>query len=265
MWNIYKRTWQVVWAAQWQYRANLLMYLFYWVVTPIIFLAVWVSVATLNGSVGGLSPTDFVSYYLMMLLVSILTADITIHIFTSKIQDGSLSSDLMLPVHPVLTRALVVNLGFKALQLMVFIPAWLVLIWLFGATFSVTVESVLLGLLACVLGFLVNFFFGTLIVCLAFWTTRVYWFDQLIRFALGRMFSGEFVPLSLLPGVLQTIAFALPFQLGIYFPVQVMLNKIQGQQLWMGLGLQIVWIAVLATIFTFQWRAGLKKFSAVGA
>ena len=40
MMRIYRRFWQVNWAEQWQYRANLLMYLLYWLVSPIVYLSV---------------------------------------------------------------------------------------------------------------------------------------------------------------------------------------------------------------------------------
>ncbi len=265
MLNIYKRTWQVVWAEQWQYRANLLMYLLFWLISPIVFLAVWASIATANGSVGGLDTNDFVSYYLVMLLVSIVTADITIHVFTYKIQDGSLSSELVLPVHPVLTRALINNLGFKTLQLIVFVPAWILLIVVFRPEFDVNSRSVVLGALACVLGFAVNFLLGAIIACIAFWTTRVYTLDALVRFAIGRMLSGEFVPLVLLPAFLQGLAAVAPFQYGLYFPVQLILNKVPDGQIAIGFAMQVVWIVILSVVFALQWRAAIKKFSAVGA
>jgi ABC-2 type transport system permease protein len=265
MLKIYLRTWQVVWAEQWQYRANLLMYLLFWVVTPVVFLAVWVSIANANGDVRGLTANDFISYYLVMLLVSVVTADITIHIFPYKIQDGSLSSELILPIHPVLTRALIVNLGFKALNLIVFIPAWLVLVLLFQPEFTITPWSAGLGVLACALGFVVNFFLGAIIACVAFWTERVYWIDQLVRYALGRLLSGEFVPLALLPGVVQAVALTLPFQLGIYFPVQVILNQGTPEQVLAGFGSQLAWSLVLIVIFLVQWRFAIRKYSAVGA
>ena len=265
MLNIYKRTWQIVWAEQWQYRANLLMYLFFWLVTPVIFLAVWSSIATLQGNVQGMTALDFVTYYLMLLPVTIITADITIHYVANKIQDGSLSSELVLPMHPILVRALINNLGFKTLQMLVFIPAWLVLVLAFRPAFNLTPASIGLGILSLVLGFALNFFFGAVISCLAFWTTRVFWFDQLVRFAIGTMLSGEFVPLNLLPGVLQTLARLAPYQLSAYFPTQLILNKLSPGEIAFNFGLQVFWITVFATLFAFQWRAAMKKYSAVGA
>ena len=53
MLRIYQRLWQVNWAEQWQYRANLVMYLLYWLVSPVVYLAVWTTIANSQGSVGG--------------------------------------------------------------------------------------------------------------------------------------------------------------------------------------------------------------------
>ena len=57
MFKIFQRLWQVNWAEQWQYRANLIMYLLYWLVSPIIYLAVWTSIAQSKGSVNGFTVT----------------------------------------------------------------------------------------------------------------------------------------------------------------------------------------------------------------
>ena len=122
MLQIYRRFWQVNWAEQWQYRANLLMYLLYWLVSPVVYLAVWITIANSQGSVNGLTANDFVTYYLTLLIVDQLTSEITIHILAYKIQDGTLSGDLLRPVHPILTSTLVNNLAFKALTFMALHP-----------------------------------------------------------------------------------------------------------------------------------------------
>src|SRR5215207_6632119 len=110
MLRIYRRMWQVNWAEQWQYRANLLMYLLYWLVSPIVYLAVWTTVANSQGSVQGLTANDFTTYYLTLLIVDNLTSDITIHLLAYKIKDGTLAGELLKPVHPVLTNTLINNL-----------------------------------------------------------------------------------------------------------------------------------------------------------
>src|SRR5512147_2430255 len=130
MLRIYRRMWQVNWAEQWQYRANLLMYLLFWLVSPIVFLSVWTTVARSQGPVQGLSANDFSTYYLALLIVDNLTTQITIHLLAYKIQDGTLAGELLKPVHPILTNTLINNVAFKALVFMVLVPVWLVFVLL---------------------------------------------------------------------------------------------------------------------------------------
>jgi ABC-2 type transport system permease protein len=265
MMQVYKRFWQVNWAEQWQYRANLLMYLAYWVVSPVVYLSVWRAVANSQGSVQGLDANDFVTYYLTLLVVDVLTSDIVIHILGYKVQDGSLSADLLRPVHPIFTSTLVNNLAFKALTFVAVIPIWIALSLLFRADYSaVTTTSLLLGVPAIVLGFGISFLLGSTLTSLAFWTTRVYSFSDLM-YMVTMLFSGQFVPLQLMPPVIQQLARFLPFQYTRYFPVQVILNGLPPGEVARGFVVGSVWLVLLFGLFVVVWRTGLKRFSAVGA
>jgi viologen exporter family transport system permease protein len=265
MLRIYRRFWQVNWAEQWQYRANLLMYLLYWLVSPIVYLSVWTTIARSQGSVNGLTANDFITYYLTVLVVDQMTSEITIHLLADKIQDGTLSSELLRPVHPILTNTLVNNLAFKSLIFAVFVPVWLALFVLFRPDYSgVSLQSVLLALPAFVLGFGINFLLGATLTCLAFWTTRVYSISE-FYFALSMLFSGQFVPLALLPPVVQRVADFLPFQFYIYFPVQIILGRLPPEGMLRTYGLGAVWLVFAYLVFRSIWRAGVKRFSAVGA
>jgi ABC-2 type transport system permease protein len=263
--KIYLRFWQLNWAEQWQYRANLLMYLLYWLVSPIVYLAVWVTIANSRGSVQGLTANDFITYYLTLLIVDQLTSEITIHILAYKIQDGTLSSDLLRPVHPILTGALVNNLAFKALNLMAFTPIWLVLFLIFRPNYSgVTLHSVLLALPGIVIGFWLNFLLGAIITCLAFWTTRVYSISQFFYLVMI-LFSGQFVPLQLMPPVIQTIARYLPYQMLRYTPIEIILNRMSTADMLVAYAVSLVWLVIFYFLFRWVWREGVKRFSAVGA
>jgi ABC-2 type transport system permease protein len=226
MLRIYRRFWQVNWAEQWQYRANLLMYLLYWLVSPVVYLSVWTTIANSQGSVQGLTAKDFITYYLTLLVVDQLTSEITIYLLADKIQDGTLSNELLRPVHPILTNTLVNNLAFKSLIFAVFVPVWLALYLLFRPDYSgASWHSLLLALPAIAIGFGINFLLGATLTCLAFWTTRVYSLSE-FYLALSMLFSGQFVPLTLLPPLVQRVADFLPFQFYIYFPVQLILGRV---------------------------------------
>ncbi|MBN2118994.1 MAG: ABC-2 family transporter protein [Anaerolineales bacterium] len=265
MFKIFRRLWQVNWAEQWQYRANLIMYLLYWLVSPIIYLAVWTSIAQSKGSVNGLTPNDFVTYYMTLLVVDQITSNIVIHTFAYKVQDGSLSGELVRPIHPMLTNALVNNIAFKALTIMGFIPVWIVLFFLYKPDFSsVTFSGILLALPATMMGFLVGFLLSAAITSLAFWTTRVYSIHE-FYFALMLLFSGQFVPLTLMPKLIQDIAQYLPFQLLIYYPIQLILGKLSSTQIVQGYVTGITWLVIAILVFNWVWRNGVKRYSAVGA
>ncbi len=265
MLQIYRRVWQVNWAEQWQYRANLLMYLLYWLVSPIVYLSVWTTVANHQGSVNGLTANDFVTYYLALLIVDNLTSDITIHILGYKIQDGTLAGELLKPIHPVLTNTLVNNLAFKALTFMALIPIWVVLCLLFRPDFgTVTPLSLLLAVPATVMGFGISFLLGATLTCVGFWTTRVYSLSEMYSAVLV-LFSGQFVPLNLMPPIVQQVAQFLPFQLLKYFPIELALGRLPPEVIARDFVLEVFWFAAALALFQAVWRAGLRRFSAVGA
>ena len=265
MFNIFRRLWQVNWAEQWQYRANLIMYLLYWLVSPIIYLAVWTSIASSKGSVNGMTVNDFTTYYLTLLIVDQVTSNIVIQTFAYKVQDGSLSGELVRPIHPMLTNALVNNIAFKALTIMGFIPIWIILYFLYKTDFSsVTLANILISIPAMIIGFFVGFLLSACITALAFWTTRVYSIYE-FYYAFMLLFSGQFVPLTLMPPVIQEIARYLPFQLLIYFPIELILGNLTQAQIIQGFVSGAIWLAVSILAFNAIWRNGVRRYSAVGA
>ena len=241
------------------------MYLLYWLVSPIIYLAVWTSIANTKGNVNGFTANDFITYYMTLLIVDQITSNIVIHTFAYKIQDGTLSGELIRPVHPMLTNALVNNIAFKGLTIMGLTPIWIILFFLFRPDFSnVILSGILLAIPAMIMGFLIGFLLSAAITALAFWTTRVYSIHE-FYYALILLFSGQFVPLTLMPKLIQDISQFLPFQLLIYFPIQVILGKLSSPQIMQGYMMGVIWLVVSIAIFNWVWYNGVKRFSAVGA
>jgi ABC-2 type transport system permease protein len=267
MLKIYQRLWQVNWAEQWQYRANLLMYLLFWLVSPIVYLAVWTTIASQSsqGNVGGLTVNDFITYYMTLLIVDQLTSQITIHLVGYKIQDGTLSGELIRPIHPILTNTLINSLAFKALFLMTLIPVWGVLWLLFNPDYStVTWQNILLAVPAIVIGFTINFLLGSSITCVAFWTTRAFSLWEFYN-GLVLLFSGQFVPLQLMPPLIQQISNYLPFAIFKYVPIQIILGRLNSQEIIQSYLVAVLWLIIAALLFNWTWREGIKRFSAVGA
>ena len=165
----------------------------------------------------------------------------------------------------MLTNALINNIAFKTLTIMGFIPVWIVLFFLYQPDFSnVTLYGVLLAIPAMIMGFFIGYLLSAAITALAFWTTRVYSINE-FYYALILLFSGQFVPLTLMPKLIQDIAQYLPFQLLIYYPIQLILGKLSPAQILQGYVTGAIWLMISILLFTRIWRNGVKRFSAVGA
>jgi len=88
-----------------------MMYLLYDLVSPVVYLSVWMTVANSQGTVGGLSANDFVTYYLTLILIDQFTNDITIHILAYKNPGWHIVQRTAPPGSPILTSTLTYNIG----------------------------------------------------------------------------------------------------------------------------------------------------------
>jgi ABC-2 type transport system permease protein len=98
----------------------------------------------------------------------------------------------------------------------------------------------------------------------AFWTTRINALNQTYYIILLFM-SGQFAPLSLLPEPLQGLASILPFRWLIAFPVELILGRLSPGETLTGLAAQVIWLAIALAALSIVWRAGVKRYSAVGS
>src|SRR5690606_32669333 len=86
-----------------------------------------------------------------------------------------------------------------------------------------------------------------------------------LYFGLFALFSGYLLPLELLPGPIATLARWLPFRFMLSAPVELMVHTLDGQQVAVLLAGQVFWAVATLSIALLSWRAGLRRFEAVGA
>ena len=72
-------------------------------------------------------------------------------------------------------------------------------------------------------------------------------------------FSGALIPLTMMPGVLQKIAYALPFQGIVYIPSSIFMESTVGRDAMYLILSQIVWCIVLYIAQVILWRCAIKK------
>lgn len=251
-------------GVQFQYRASLVIWLTWTVMESVIYLVVWTTVARSSGGrVGTYDPQDFAAYFLVTMVVNHLTFTWIMHEFEYRIRQGQLSPLLLKPLHPI-HGDIAENITYKGLTTIVLVPSVLLLGLAFQPALHPEPWAVVAFLPALVLAFLLRFLSGWTLALAGFWTTRVFAINEMYFVAM-LFLSGQMVPLSLLPAPIQALAAALPFRWMVSFPVELLLGRVSPEEVLVGFGAQAFWLTASGALAVVIWRAGLKRYSAVGA
>ncbi|MEA5580386.1 ABC-2 family transporter protein [Nodularia harveyana UHCC-0300] len=249
----------VYYAYMVEYRAELIL----WVlagVLPIILMGVWIEAA--QGGQFGLTPVDFARYFITVFLVRQMTVVWLIWDFEKEIVEGKLSSRLLQPIDPV-WHHVASHLSERVAR----IPFILLLAFLFFILYPQAIwlpnlgQFLLFGL-AVTLAFILRFIIQYTFAMFAFWTERASALESLwLLFYL--FLSGLIAPLDVFPENVRTIVMFTPFPYLINFPVSILVG--------LPVDLSRGFLAIMGWIFIFLganrllWRAGLKRYSGMGA
>jgi ABC-2 type transport system permease protein len=264
LFRIYKALFTAAFQSAAQYRVQSLLWLLGNVIRPVVFLAAWVAVARAQGGgVGGFSAGDFAAYYVALTLVTQLTQAWDAWEFEQDVRLGRLSPKLLRPLHPI-HYAIVDNLIWKVYTLPVLLPILGLIAWSFQAHFRTQPWQALLFVPSVMLGAALRFSFGWVLATLGFWTTRINVLSSLLDRA-SFLFAGQIAPLALMPGLLQALAYALPFGYMLGVPAELLQGALDPPTaLRLVLG-QAAWLVATLLAFRVMWRLGVRQYSAVGA
>jgi ABC-2 type transport system permease protein len=244
-----------------QHRSFFFLLAFMWMIPPLVSLFVWTTAAG-DEAVAGLNRGQFVAYYLALILVNQLTYAQTNWTVGDVIRYGNMNGLLLRPMSPIYD-ALASEVAGKVVFMVFVIPASVLLALVLQPELHVTPQDGLLFVPALFLAWVLRFFWGYALALLAFWTTRA---DALLALqdALIFLLAGLVAPTALLPGPMQVAAALLPFRYMVGFPAEVLTGQLSGVGLWTGFAIQVTWLGVALTLLAMLWRAGLKRYSAVG-
>ncbi|NCC37456.1 MAG: ABC transporter permease, partial [Chloroflexia bacterium] len=111
--------------------------------------------------------------------------------------------------------------------------------------------------------YLIRSMFLWLLGMITFWTTRVSALYELY-FAVELLLSGRLVPMSLLPPWARDLAMFMPFQWTFGFPIEALVGTLSTTELLTGLAIQVLWILIGLGLVQLVWRAGVRRYGAVG-
>ncbi len=246
------------------YRVALFLYALFSFIRPIIFLAAWIAVAdSQGGRLGAFSKQDLAGYYVITIVVTHLTAAWDFFEFEFEIRQGRLSPKLLRPVHPI-HYSITGNVVWKLITSLAVVPVAILIAVTFDARFTTTPAHLAVGSVSLLLGAALAFVFGWVFASAAFWTTRVHAVVTLYQRA-AFIFAGQVAPLSLLPGPLLAIAYALPFGYMLGVPADILRGGPDIPTSLLLVAGQVAWLAVAIVLYRLVWNAGLRQYSAVGA
>lgn len=249
----------VYYAYMVEYRAELLL----WALSgclPIILMGVWIQ-ASQTGNFG-LTPVDFARYFITVFLVRQFTVVWVIWEFEREIVEGKLSPKLLQPLDPAWH-----HLAGHISERFARTPFIIILVGLFfllypQAFWLPKLTNLLVCLLAVILAFILRFTIQYTFAMLAFWTEKASSVENL-WLLLYLFLSGLIAPLEVFPEPVRAIVLFTPFPYMINFPASILVGL--PVDLTRGFLSIIGWLFIFLGANRILWRAGLKRYSGMGA
>ena len=262
-WSVYRTMARLSVLQQFQYRVSNYLYLLGMVTEPVIYLVVWSTIArNQGGSLDGYTPARFAAYYIVWTLVRNMNIVFTPFGWEERIRSGELSGQLLRPLHPI-HYDLAMFAGMKFVVIALWLPIAAALSLLFHPQLDPSVLQVVVFFVAIWGAYLIRSMLLWILGMVTFWTTRVGALYE-AYFTIELLLSGRLLPLALMPSWARTASWALPFRWAFGFPIDALVGPIDTRALLGGLAMQALWIAVGALGVRVVWRAGIRRYGAVG-
>lgn len=260
------RKWRAVFSVYFQdglaYRAAGVIWIMTDVVTAVTMPLVWAA-ANSNGTIAGFTSSDFVLYYLCMLL---LGSFITSHIMwdvAMEIKEGQFSSQIIRPIG-FFQFTFFRNLAWRIIRFSLFAPFFVLLLFAYrGFLGEAELHLGWVFWTSVLLGHLVSFAFVMMMAMIALFFQETQSIFGL--YYIPMMFlSGQLFPIAVLPDWARAGAMLFPFYYTTGAPTEILIGRLSGDAALAAVGTQVVWILVCAGMARVFWRRGLPYYTGVG-
>lgn len=233
--------------------------------TVLIFLVYWCIYKALYG---GASEIDGITFSMVttnfIISLGLTNAFSKNEMFLQdKIKQGTIANELLKPVN-FKFRMLFEDLGDGFFKVIFnFLPAVIIAMLFTKIEPPAGAGNFILCLVSSVLGYVVLWYISFIVQTLAFWLFNV-WGLITIKNVVVNIFSGALLPLWFMPEPVLNIIKFTPLDSIFFTPVQLYLGQLQGYEILMNFGRQILWIAVLYIIGELLWNKGIKRLVVQG-
>lgn len=262
-WEIVKINYKSLIQYKWTFAMSLLAQPFVMVVNYLVFSGIYSYIG--HGQIKGYDMEQMVWFYTANLLVNGFVWNNAVGEMSYKIRSGDFSGDLLRPMS-VFTYGLSGMMASRMIAiLMDFLPGLVVYSLILPPSFltpASMLRFVLMMIPTFFLSYLLSFLVGLCAMVIKNDTSLQAVSGVLIAFA-----GGSLVPMEFYPGWLEGLMDFLPYKYIYYYPIQIFLNKCDGN-IWEMWGkifcVQCIWLLVLYLLYRLVWGWAVKRYCAVG-
>jgi len=261
----YLRIFSLYFQNVFSHRGRPLVYVATYVFNSVLFLTFIQGVFHQTNNLNNWSLSSVTSYYFLLIIAAaVLMSHPEIPAIRDDIEKGELAGRLLKPFSYYWQR-FHAEIPVRIFQGIVGAIIFFLLIYLYHAhmDFKLSLATGLLALIIIMLAYLICFTFKMILAITALWTTEIRGAQELTDILIT-IFAGYIVPVNLLPGILEKIAYILPFAYIIYYPIIAVQGMLATSSLIFVIGIQVVWLVVLGFGFRFLWRKGIAQYSDFG-
>lgn len=262
------RKWRAVFSIYFQeglaYRASGLIWVMTDVTTAVTMPLVWVKANQASGkAIAGFTASDFVLYYLCMLLIGCFVTSHILWELSMEIKEGQFSTALIRPMS-FYQITFLRNFSWRIIRPTLFLPFFCLMIWAYHGYLGQA--HVYLGWqfwTALILGHLISFNVAYMMAMLALFIQEAQSVFELYYIPM-LFLSGQLFPIAVLPGWAKALSYAFPFYFTTGLPTEILVGRVSGPSTLTLITGQVAWMVGAYLVSQVLWKKGLRHYTAVG-
>jgi ABC-2 type transport system permease protein len=243
-------------AREATYRMEVLTEIGSLVLRVYILRSLWTALYAQNAAPLNLPLHSMITYATVAMLMSLILEVDGTRLIREKVREGTIATDLIKPISVPL-YFFSDGFGQTLLHAVLVIPSLLCALLLVRIDVP-PLPTFCAFLLAFAVGYGVNFFLNFLMNSIAFWTLETFAAQLIVRWT-SDLLSGQIIPLTLFPGIVGRIVFALPFASIYSTPLLIYVGVIPPSQWAVSIAAQMLWLLIFAGLSSLVWRAASNR------
>lgn len=229
------------------------------------FYSLWSAVGRSHGFSSNIySLPQLYSYFVIGYIIRALVFTTRTQDLGGDIQEGRLSVLLLKPIS-IIKYYFSRDVIDKLFNLFFMIFEFALILILFQPTLVVPSPiNFLFFILFLILSIAIFFFYSLAISFSAFWVDNAWSIRFLSGVVFVNLFSGQFIPLDLLPPVIYKILVFTPFPYMYFYPVKIFIGQVNPPQAINYLATGTVCLLLTALISRWLWLKGKRKYQSYG-